>query len=451
MLMFLPSCAYRSTDIGFTEDNESAVSDVNIVIQIPASLSPVFAYNMEQIVSNVSDVRFGENFGIHSFPTREQEVYYTLRRVYRPLNIPYGYELDEINMQYKHSLSQIFANEAEDYVAFIWNRAITREDAWTLSFGRGATAEYIVERNGITYGVTEWLGADRVSFGGYGIDWGQHGNVFTVSASPGVTLEEAFVFAFAQQYTSWELDGNALSVSIQDTGIVAIFDETGSPIVRVDDTLYRQGHGDMHMHGGGGSPDMVRVGYRYLIDADLNRYQYVLEPGYYSFFTALPGDDFEVLLRGFSNAQVVAEFNHTKSMTEETFNYVNFNITPGLYDYGFYWGYEPNVEVFFDYPMVEPLPPVIITSPSLFQPDLTGSNPYTFQAIGEQPIHWHIESGSLPFGIHLHPNGTLSGGLINVYISDSLYTFTVRASNHEGSAVRTFTLVVKSDLFPPFD
>jgi hypothetical protein len=59
-------------------------------------------------------------------------------------------------------------------------------------------------------------------------------------------------------------------------------------------------------------------------------------------------------------------------------------------------------------------------------------------ATGDAPITWSITNGTLPLGITLNPNGTLSG----IPHHDGTFQFTLRAANNTGSALRTCTWAI---------
>ena len=63
------------------------------------------------------------------------------------------------------------------------------------------------------------------------------------------------------------------------------------------------------------------------------------------------------------------------------------------------------------------------------------------QAIGAASTLWSVTSGTLPAGIGLSPNGTLEG----IPTKSGTYEFTVKAENPNGSATKTYTLVIDPD------
>ena len=169
-------------------------------------------------------------------------------------------------------------------------------------FGRGAIAEYVEEHNGITYGITEWNNRDG-EFDGYIVSWRQHGRNFGACLPADFTLPDIFAFCNAVPITTWELSGDAVSVSIQGMEEVGVIDGEGMEIIAEDDVLYR-------VDGGG----MERIGYRWLTDEGAERYQYVLEPGEYQFSAVGGGSGAELLVKHFEAGEVVSELDYTETV-----------------------------------------------------------------------------------------------------------------------------------------
>ena len=89
------------------------------------------------------------------------------------------------------------------------------------------------------------------------------------------------------------------------------------------------------------------------------------------------------------------------------------------------------------------VPPSGITTASL--PNATKGTPYheVLTSNGDAPITWTLESGSLPAGLTLNSDGTISG----TPTSTGTATFTIKAANSAGSVTKAFTLTV--DAPPP--
>lgn len=66
-------------------------------------------------------------------------------------------------------------------------------------------------------------------------------------------------------------------------------------------------------------------------------------------------------------------------------------------------------------------------------------------ATGDSPISWSITNGTLPVGVTLASNGTLSG----VPHHDGTFQFTLRAANNTGSALLTCTWAIGLHSVPP--
>ena len=126
------------------------------------------------------------------------------------------------------------------------------------------------------------------------------------------------------------------------------------------------------------------------------------------------------------------------------------NIAYGHAYHGF-MGWLKNVTV-YDFAMTEDqvasywensgklLVPVTTVSPGVL-PDGTTGVTYNQQLTtdGSAPIMWSISGGTLPNGLTLATDGTLSG----TPSSDGTFMFSVRASNDTGSTTKDFTLIIK--------
>ena len=96
------------------------------------------------------------------------------------------------------------------------------------------------------------------------------------------TDEDIQDFCNAKLVCTWELLGNAVSMTVQGMENVRIFDEIGNEIINGDETKnYRHFVGITLFRNASGI--IEKVGYRWQIDEELLRYQYVLEPGVYTF------------------------------------------------------------------------------------------------------------------------------------------------------------------------
>jgi outer membrane murein-binding lipoprotein Lpp len=254
-----------------------------------------FFENMDELMLMMALSKFSE-FAIALEPERHS-VIYALQR-YDVLFEPgylrdsftkYGISIRSIHsvtLMYDEFVTENFVPFENDYVNFRWTRHVPPENAVDDLLGRGAVAEHILEHNGITYAVLEWedyRSNDRVV---YHVGWSQHGQAFMVSLGGTFTLDEILAFSYARPIDTWQFRGDAISVSVQGMENVRIFENpngiamfggVGNEIVAVGNGLYRVGA------VGFSDVDIERVGYRWLIDEDVQRYQYVLQPGVYEF------------------------------------------------------------------------------------------------------------------------------------------------------------------------
>jgi len=85
------------------------------------------------------------------------------------------------------------------------------------------------------------------------------------------------------------------------------------------------------------------------------------------------------------------------------------------------------------------VPPTITTS-TLLAGTVNSSYSQALAATGDGPITWSLASGSLPSGVTLGNDGTVSG----TPTTGGVFTFTVKATNAAGSVTRTLSLTVSS-------
>ena len=85
-------------------------------------------------------------------------------------------------------------------------------------------------------------------------------------------------------------------------------------------------------------------------------------------------------------------------------------------------------------------PPPSKTPPKITTTSITPSFPFTLRASGSTPITWTRVSGSLPDGLKLDSDGTISG----TPTRKGTFTFKVRAENSEDYDEREFTITIQS-------
>jgi hypothetical protein len=281
--------------------------------------------NNDELLLNIGAAKFSE-FDKSSYNPKTIEALQGLTALYEPGYIKQDFTMTGITVAYVHRLTlryrQVIAGEFAD---FDWARHVPAENATIAFLGRGASAEYIEERNGITYGVTEWAN-ETGELDGYMVGWAQHGQTFTANLTASFTLEEVFTFCDAQPIEAWELLGDAISVSIQGMENVSVYDDEDNAIVIEDDIVYK-------INGGvPGGANMGRIGYRWLIDESASRYQYVLEPNEYIFHAGNAISEPELLVKHFADGECVSEASYTKTPAGDSFTQFSLSVTPNPAD-----------------------------------------------------------------------------------------------------------------------
>ncbi|MCL1850350.1 MAG: putative Ig domain-containing protein [Bacteroidetes bacterium] len=93
---------------------------------------------------------------------------------------------------------------------------------------------------------------------------------------------------------------------------------------------------------------------------------------------------------------------------------------------------------------VNTTPPTITTTTL---PNGETGVPYnqTLTATGDTPIIWSLQSGSLPTGLSLSPEGIISG----TPTATGTFTFTVKATNNFGNDTKILTIIIENSAVPP--
>ena len=248
----------------------------------------------DELLATMAMVKFSE-FSLAEIPDSFGNIFglEDLTYLFRPNIIPPGIDMDLGLVTIFRERRVSFLNYCGEWVDrggsermahFHWSRGLSLEGVSTV-FGRGGDEEFIKRHNGIDYYIVRWWVApdNPAETDGYDIAWVQHGQRFRTFFTAGFTFDEMLAFSYAIPITSWELDGDAVSVSIQgmdEVTITALGGTTGrsearQPVIVVGNTLY--------IASGARSGELERIGYRWLINAATNRFQYVLEPGVYEF------------------------------------------------------------------------------------------------------------------------------------------------------------------------
>jgi hypothetical protein len=285
---------------------------------------PTVFYDEDELISEIGFTKFSE-FDISERPDPDYvtKTLQNLEELYKPGYIDPDFTLTTIPVSTGSNISLHYDNVTTgEYAKFIWSWSTLVENATKNFFGRaGESIEYMKEHNGISYAVIELIYPGTDNHVGYSVGWAQHGHTFRARLSASFTLDEVLAFCDAQPVIAWELDGNAMSVSAQGISELSIF-EGQQEIVAEGETPYKQ---TLYRQ----TPDGVkeRVGYRWEIDGEAGRYQYVLQPGDYSFSASTaefqrstrrgePGP--EITVKHFIAGEVVSSADYTEAIREQS-------------------------------------------------------------------------------------------------------------------------------------
>ena len=324
LLMLIVGCGSGSNDLAPGDPGEEETLGYHIM------RLPMVHENVGGLLSSVGKVKFGEiaEVGPKMFNTTSAiQSYQGLVELYRPGATKQGLELSAVKVYHSDTagevntiniLNQLYDDAVTgDYAYFSWAHYIPPENATRDFFGRGASEEYMEERNGVEYAVSEWVKRDTQEPDGFLIAWTQHNQVFTASLPASHTLDEALAFCDAQPVEAWELLGDAVSVSVQGMEGISIFGEGGAEVAVVGDELY------MPAEGGG----MERVGYMWLIDSESSRYQYVLGPGEYAFAAESVKKGAGLLVRHFESGEAVSSTDYAKALAGQSARQLYLEVT----------------------------------------------------------------------------------------------------------------------------
>jgi len=307
-----------------------SVDNANVLL----SAGPVSVNTVEDWLVNVGKVKFHESMtpvlkSSHAFTP------FDMTELSVPIILSETIQLESITANWQSNVNFVyFCSEANETFRIRWSRSIGPEFAYRAQYldVRGEPYSHeVVVHNGITYGISEWINWDE-SFWGYGASWSQYGKTFGLSLPYPFTRDDIFEIARMRQVEAWELDGDAVSVSVQGMENVRIFEQSadfealgaavpmgaGNELIVVGDVLYRGGQGRA----------MERVGYRWLIDAELGRYQYVLMPGMYTFqadgVVGAPG----LTIRHFEGGDAVSVADYSDALVSENAGGFYLTVTP---------------------------------------------------------------------------------------------------------------------------
>jgi hypothetical protein len=304
------------------DDMSQTVSD-NTVPETCDGLSPpewVSYSSLEWLLADLAFTKFHEARRVE-FIT---EHILAIRELYVPLKVPRNFELLRIVFRYSWDPS--------NQITFIYDRGGEQLGRPTFTWHRNRSST----RDG--FALNSW---------GEGASRAQHGTEFSVeydSRRMDMTEQELYDFSYAQPVETWELQGNAISVSTQGMRNIRIFDEDGNAIA-IEATNAPPGLGLLLQRGGStghstlfrGEGDSRRVvGYRWRVDIDSVRWQYVLKSGTYVFHAdAFPAEvdslfygEIGAMVRHFDDHEIVSEVDFTEELVGQDFSGFTIKVTP---------------------------------------------------------------------------------------------------------------------------
>jgi len=321
-----------SSTPGETSGNpgKSAETLNNLLWLLPAGFK-----NVDELLSSVGMFKFGEYAEVepeHLQLYSKTQALHGLTEFYMPGRVEHGLSLSGIDIVHSrvaeatntvNSARLLYGVVAATNSAYFqWSPGILPENATKDFFWRGESDRYWEERNGVDYAVTEWEKRDTQEPVGYVIAWTQHRQSFLASLPAIYTLDEALAFCDAQPVEAWELFGDAVSVSVQGMSGIGIFDGGGAEIAVVGDELHRLAE----------SGEMERIGYKWLIDEDSARYQYVLGPGEYSFAAERVKKGAGLLVKHFESGEVVSSVDYARELSGQSVKQLYLEVTSDYSD-----------------------------------------------------------------------------------------------------------------------
>ena len=319
------------------------------------------ASGVEELLEATAEAKFSEAVITEMLIGPPREALETLTELSIPIAMAEALTVTGVIVENINGISYDFVRYDGEWATFGWSRFalevdMTSEMAASMNFGRGALSEQLIEHNGMLFGVIEGRHLDDSI--NLGINWLQNGHTFVATFSSGFTLEEALNLSYTKRVNSWELDGNAVSVSIEGVSSVSLLDEVGQQVAIIGNAIYRVdpvrsylggqviirdtpirqpgdrspyqmiASSELQMYMGG----LTLIGYRWRIDAYTGRYQYVLMPGEYSFqidgMRATP----QILVRHFQAGQVISSVDHTQTLTRQDADQFDLNITADIHN-----------------------------------------------------------------------------------------------------------------------
>jgi hypothetical protein len=276
---------------------------------------PISFNNLDELLANMAIVKFNETDRFE----REAGAM-ALRAIkdfFIPLHVPQGYTLTEISIPTDYwnrgRVTLYYADSSKsDIASFEWYK-INCFHGCNCSICDGSIGDEVYFYHNINMSTAMWM---------------QYRARINTEFTSSFTKQEIHGFTSGQPICAWELQGNAISVLIQSTGNVRIFDEDGYEIVgrATEHGWYARDSIEYHALCIESNETMNRVGYSWQINRDLPTYQYVFEPGIYTFyFEGIVG---ELLVRYFADHEIVSSIDHSAKLAEQSFTGFSLTVTP---------------------------------------------------------------------------------------------------------------------------
>ncbi|MCL2392462.1 MAG: hypothetical protein FWC66_07655 [Oscillospiraceae bacterium] len=294
IVLFLIMMMILSSASAFAIDTELPEYEAEHIAMCDGLISPPRFYNLESLLDAIAIDKFHEL-------RRGRDGIGQLSEFFMPLDVPDRFHL---------VLIEFWDFEPNSPISLWYSPANNRLPP---SLFRTAPPEFMWLRDDPRDEALLWIGDDRAS-------WGQHGYAFQTEFPVCFTEQEIVNFIRAVPVTAWELQGNAISVSIQGMENIRIFDEVGNEIISPTPGIYLYKND---------SESVRRIGYRYGIGAGLSRYQFVLEPGTYTFHAEGVIGDPGLLVMHFIDGEPVTSIDRSAGLAEQDISEFSLTVRPG--------------------------------------------------------------------------------------------------------------------------
>jgi len=288
--------------------------------KIMNGIPPAIAFeDLEQLFVEIAVVKFSDE-SMHYGAFCELR---DIRELYIPRNESQGLQVaridvwiipesfGKIEIRYHHSV------HSHDPAWFLWNPS-KRADI--------ATAE---DREFLRMPTQDRQGPDVAPWRHSAL-WVQHGYEFEARIPLYFTVDDVYEFCYAMPVVAWELQGNAVSVSIESMGDVSIFDDDGVVIVdelQSDTHLSWDGYSVLYRNSG---ENLNKIGYRWQVVQTAGqtlKHQYVLEPGTYTFHVDAIEGESGLLVRHFVDHEIVSEVDFAETFAGQDVDRFTLTVT----------------------------------------------------------------------------------------------------------------------------